>query len=74
MLRDEYFNTWTSCIGWPVEGIWELCSKGTDINAIDRTKEVDPYEGKTLLCVADDFGQVRLLEYPVRNKSRFYVI
>lgn len=71
MLRDEFFHTWTSCIGWPVEGIWEKFSKGTDINAVDRTKEVNPYEGGTLLCVGDDFGQVRLLEYPVRNKSKF---
>ena len=69
LLRDEYFHTWTSCLGWPVEGIWEKFSKGTDINAVDRSKELNPFEGSTLLCVGDDFGKVRLLEYPCRAKS-----
>lgn len=43
---------------------------GTDINAVDRTKQVYD-KGMKLLASGDDKGKVRLLEYPclVKNSS-----
>ena len=34
--RDEDWYTWTTILGWPVQGIWEPTMDGSDINAVDR--------------------------------------
>ena len=36
-LKDEHWFTWSTILGWPVQGIWEPSMDGTDINATDRT-------------------------------------
>jgi microtubule-associated protein-like 1/2 len=42
-----------------VQGIWPPLADGTDINAVDRS-----HSGK-VLASADDFGLVKLFNYPV---------
>ena len=63
LYRDEPWATWTSTLGWPVQGIWYKFSKGSDINTCAR----DP-EG-TLLAVGDDRGRIRLFNYPCYTKA-----
>lgn len=50
-------------MGWPVQGIWPPCSDGSDINAIDRNSE------GTLIATSDDFGKVKLFNYPCPKKN-----
>ena len=57
-LKDAEWASWTATLGWPVQGIWPAAADGTDINAVDRS-----HSGK-LLATADDFGQVKLFNYP----------
>ncbi|GMF47257.1 unnamed protein product [Phytophthora fragariaefolia] len=57
-FRDELWHTMTSTLGWPVQGIWEAESDGTDVNAVDRSNN-----GK-LLVTGDDFGKVKVFQYP----------
>lgn len=37
MLRDERWATWTTTLGWPVQGIWPKYTDGTFINSVDRS-------------------------------------
>ncbi len=48
-LKDEPWYTWTTTLGWPVQGIWESEMDGTDINAIDRSN--NSYAKKMKLLV-----------------------
>ncbi|ETP32383.1 hypothetical protein F442_18894 [Phytophthora nicotianae P10297] len=57
-FRDEVWHTITSTLGWSVQGIWEAESDGTDVNAVDRSNN-----GK-LLATGDDFGKVKVFQYP----------
>ncbi|EGZ30558.1 hypothetical protein PHYSODRAFT_471884 [Phytophthora sojae] len=57
-FRDELWHTMTSTLGWSVQGIWEAESDGTDVNAVDRSNN-----GK-LLATGDDFGKVKVFQYP----------
>lgn len=56
--RDRRFATWTCRLGFPVMGIWPEHADGSDVNAVDR----DPQS--SLLVAADDFGDVRLFNWP----------
>ena len=60
-LRDAEWDTWTSTLGWPVQGIWPPEADGTDINMVCRSSS-----GKTLVTV-DDFGICKLFSYPCVN-------
>jgi len=61
-LRDEKWATWTCVLGWPVQGIWEPATDGTDINYIDRSH--NPHKnGYHIIALGDDFGKVRLLRF-----------
>eukprot|EP01029_Cantina_marsupialis_P014635 TRINITY_DN32098_c0_g1_i4.p1 TRINITY_DN32098_c0_g1~~TRINITY_DN32098_c0_g1_i4.p1 ORF type:complete len:1031 (+),score=348.41 TRINITY_DN32098_c0_g1_i4:513-3605(+) len=62
-LRDVQWHTWTCTLGWPVQGIWQDRMDGTDINAVDRSKN------QKLLVTADDRGKVSLLKYPCVEKN-----
>jgi WD40 repeat protein len=55
MLRNEKFNTWTTTLGWPVQGIWSPGMDGTDINAVDRSKTTFD-KGMKILATGDDNG------------------
>ncbi|TMW55919.1 hypothetical protein Poli38472_008567 [Pythium oligandrum] len=57
-FRDERWNTMTSTLGWAVQGIWEEGSDGTDVNAVDRSKD------GLYLATGDDFGKVKIFRYP----------
>lgn len=52
------WHTWSCVLGFPVMGIFPSNMDGTHINACHRS-----YSGK-LLVTADDFGLVRLLNFP----------
>ncbi|OQS03517.1 microtubule-associated protein, partial [Thraustotheca clavata] len=62
-LRDVIWETWTSTLGWPVQGIWPPCADGTDINSTHRSSS------HTLLVTGDDFGKVKLFRYPCVAKQ-----
>ncbi len=62
-LRDAEWSTWTCVLGWPVQGIWPAFADGTDINSVDRSRS------GALLATADDFGKVKLFNYPVSEKG-----
>ena len=38
--RDQSWHTWTCALGFPVMGIWQNGMDGSDINAVDRSKNV----------------------------------
>eukprot|EP00899_Mesostigma_viride_P010144 jgi/Mesvir1/19130/Mv12869-RA.1 len=56
--RDTKWDTYTCILGFPVMGIWMDDSDGTDINAVDVS------HGRDYVVTADDFSNVRLLNYP----------
>lgn len=64
--RDQSWATWTCTLGFPVMGIWRDGMGGSDINSVDRSKNVNR-NGKPLsefLVAADDNGKVHLFNYP----------
>ena len=68
LTRDYEWATWNVTLGWPVQGIWEQFTDGTDINAIDRSKKT--YGGeKKIVATGNDSGTVRILEYPCLVKN-----
>ena len=42
-FRDEKWYTWTTILGWPVQGIWEKGMDGSDINALFKCQEKSKY-------------------------------
>jgi microtubule-associated protein-like 6 len=62
-LRDVDWATWTCTLGWPVQGIWPAEADGTDINAVDRS------HSGALIATADDFGKVKVFNYPCLEKG-----
>lgn len=72
-LRDINWSTWTCTLGWPVQGIYLPNSDGTDINAVDRTKN-ETKSGYHELAVGDDFSKVRIFRYPCLKKGAEHLI
>ncbi|KAH9137683.1 hypothetical protein LEN26_005631 [Aphanomyces euteiches] len=52
---------------WPVQGIWQPDSDGSDVNALDRS------HSGSLLAIADDFGKIKIIRYPCVKKHSGYV-
>jgi hypothetical protein len=57
-LRDAEWDSWTCPLGWPVQGIWPASQPNATINAVDVSKD------QRLIATADDFGRVKLFNYP----------
>ena len=57
-MRDAEWDTWTTVLGWPVQGIWSPYSDGTDVNALYRANSQ-----KYCVC-GDDSFQVNLFTWP----------
>ena len=65
-LRDEVWHTNTSRLGWHQNGIWPALADGSDINSVDRAPNFK------VQASADDFGYVKLFNYPCPvEKSNF---
>lgn len=56
--RDEVWMSQRCIIGWPVQGIWEGCSDGTDVNSCGRSLS------SRFLCVGYDMCKIRIYNYP----------
>ncbi|GMH44987.1 hypothetical protein BSKO_12944 [Bryopsis sp. KO-2023] len=61
--QDTLWKTWTCVLGFPVMGIWPKDSDGTDVNACDRSPS------EKYLVTADDYGKVKLFNYPCTRKN-----
>lgn len=57
-LRNVDWHTWTSVVGWPVQGIIPQTSTGEDITCCDRTHT------RTAVASGDARGVLRLYQYP----------
>lgn len=57
-IADELWATQRCIIGWGVQGIWDGCNDGTDVNCVARSA------CGTLLAVGYDMTTVRLYNYP----------
>ena len=55
---NESWRTNTCVLGFHVMGIWPPGSDGTDVNALDVSKD------NNLLATADDFGTLKVFQYP----------
>jgi len=58
LLRDEPWTTWSSRIGWPVQGVYPSGVDGSHINGVDRN------HAGSLVATGDDWRLVNLLRYP----------
>lgn len=61
------WSTFTCVLGPTVKGVFPPGSDVTDVNATCRTKDC------SLLASGDDFGFVKLFEYPVSVSLKYYV-
>jgi WD40 repeat protein len=68
-LRDEQWNTWTSRIGWPVQGIYPSGVDGSHINGVERS------HGGDIVATGDDWRLLNLMRYPCLKggKPKAYV-
>ena len=57
-----WYRSFIRVLGLVVEGIWEPATDITDVNATHLTKD------KRTLATADDFGFVKLFDFPVKVK------
>jgi microtubule-associated protein-like 6 len=57
-LKDTKWATFTSKLGWDVQGIWPKEADGSDINMVAKSR------GGTLLATAEDSGLVKVFNYP----------
>lgn len=57
-MRDVEWASWTCTLGWPVQGIWDVEQKGTDINAVEKAHSLD------VIATAENSGRIRLMSYP----------
>jgi len=70
--RDQQWDSWTSCFGFDVLGIWPPDYINPDINMVARSPplERDGINQRQLVAVADNYSGVMVLNYPaVVNKQ-----
>eukprot|EP01119_Soliformovum_irregulare_P013844 TRINITY_DN3722_c0_g1_i1.p1 TRINITY_DN3722_c0_g1~~TRINITY_DN3722_c0_g1_i1.p1 ORF type:complete len:1927 (-),score=428.61 TRINITY_DN3722_c0_g1_i1:16-5796(-) len=59
----EYWHSFTTVLGTTIAGIWPPNSDKTDVNALDINKRC------TFLATGDDFGFVKVFQYPCDHKG-----
>jgi WD40 repeat protein len=57
-LKDVQWATYTSILGWDVQGIWPKYSDGSDVNSVCRS------HSKQLLATAENTGLIKIFNYP----------
>jgi echinoderm microtubule-associated protein-like 6 len=57
-LKDTKWATWTSPMGWPVQGLWPEAPDGIEVTSADRSPS------QAVLAATDDRGRIRLYAYP----------
>jgi len=62
-VRDVRWKSWTSILGWPVQGIWPSGADFSDVNSCDRSPN------QKLLATADDNHRIKLFAYPVPKEG-----
>merc|ERR1712232_199710 len=60
VLRDKSWSTWTSVLGWPVQGVW----RAGDYDFV-QVMCADRSHGGNLLDTGDDLPSLCLFRYPV---------
>lgn len=60
-MRDAWWASYTCPLGWSVQGIWAPTEDGTNIHAVARSHT---WESVPVLAAVDNFGRVRLFNYP----------
>ena len=65
-LRDVRWRTWNCTLGWASQGLWTKALDGMEIASVDRS------ESEKLLAVGDEFGRVRLYNYPCIDTSAVF--
>jgi WD40 repeat protein len=65
-LKDISWATSTVVYGWDLRSIWPAGSDGTDINAVDITRDGDA------IITADDKGHVKLFRYPAAGDAQLF--
>jgi WD40 repeat protein len=63
-LKDVAWATFTCKLGWPVQGVFDPSQGGQDINSVDVNAS------RTLVVTGDDFGDVKLFNYPCLPKAK----
>ena len=62
-MRDEFWSTYSTPLGWPSQGIWPPGVDGTDINAVARSN-APTKDGYHLIASGDDFSKVKVFRFP----------
>lgn len=71
-VKNVDWASWTCPLGWPVQGVWadeteDDAGSGSQINAVHRSNS------KELVATADEFGNVKLFNYPCLEKGAGFV-
>lgn len=64
-LRDVKWATWSSPVGWPVKGLWEIQPVGAEPTAVQRSW------GGMLLATGNSAGRLYLVHNPCQSLAGF---
>lgn len=66
-IRSIQWSTWTCVLGTEVNGIWPKYTQINDVNAIDANFSLD------CCATGDDFGLVKLFQFPSLKKGESHI-